>query len=54
MLARPKGWFYGRSLPDIAGSNRDGVFCQSYVLSDRVLCIELIILPEETYRVLSV
>jgi hypothetical protein len=53
--ARSKPWVCGHSLAGIAGSNPAGAWmsisCECCVLSDRSLCVGLIIRPEESYRV---
>ena len=58
VVERSKVRFYGRSLGGIVGSNSAGawisVSCQCRVLSDRGLCDELIIRPEESYRLACV
>jgi hypothetical protein len=55
--ARSKAWVCGRLPAGIVGSNptRDtSVCCECCVLSGRGLCDELIMRPEESYRVLCV
>jgi len=57
VAARPKAWFYGRSLAGIAGSNPAGSMdfcCECCVLSDKGLCVGLITHPEESYPVVCV
>jgi len=51
--ARSKAGVCGRSLAGTAGSNPAGdmaVCCECCVLSDRVLCDQMITRPEESYR----
>jgi len=56
--ARSKVWVFDCSPAGIVGSNPKGawmsVCCECCVLLGRGLCDELIILPEESYRVWSV
>jgi len=57
VAARSKVWVCGRSLAGIVGSNPTGgvdVCCDCRVLSGRGLCDELIIRPEESYRLCCV
>jgi hypothetical protein len=53
LAARFKAWVCGRSPADIVGSNTAGggdVCCECCVLSGRGFCDELIVRPEESYR----
>jgi hypothetical protein len=58
VAARSKAWVCGCSFAGIVGSNPAGAWMSvSYeccVLSGRGLCVGLITLPEESYRVWSV
>jgi len=54
VTARSKAWVCGRSLPGLTGSNPAGtwmfVSCECRVLSGTGLCVMLISLPGESYR----
>jgi hypothetical protein len=53
VAARSKSWVYGRSPPEISGSNPTGAWMfvcyECSVLSGRGLCDELFTRPEESY-----
>ena len=54
MAARSKAWVCGHSTAEMVGSNLAGdrkfVSCDCCVLSGRGLCVGLITVPEEFYR----
>jgi len=58
VAARSKAQVYGRSPAETVGSNptvgMDDCCCECCVLSGRGLCDELIIRPEDSYRLLCV